>query len=151
MKKIIIILVLLLFGCVSSKNFYDQYDKYNIIRQNNILFIKLTLNDKSTLFLIDSGSSKSFLDINKYKKYNFSYINQPIERYVGIGGLQNIYIIFDYNIKELHIPFLGIDLEELNPYFKKDNFVVAGLIGSDYLLSRNAIIDYENSILYLKK
>lgn len=151
MKHFLLILVLLFCSCTTMKKFYSQYDSYKIIKENNLLFVRLTLNDKPTLFLIDSGASKSFLDINKTENYSFSYINKPIEKYAGVGGLENIYTVINYKIKEMHIPFLGISLEELNPYFRKDNLKVAGLIGSDYLLSRNAIIDYENSVLYLKK
>ena len=151
MKHFLIILVLLLCSCATMKNFYSQYDAYYIIKQNNLLFVQLTLNDKPTLFLLDTGSSKSFLDINKATTYHFTYIDKPIEKYAGIGGLENIYTVVDYEIKGMHIAFLGISLEELNPYFKKDNLKIAGLIGSDYLIIRNAIIDYEKSILYLKR
>ena len=152
MKHFLLILVLVLCsGCMTMSKFYSQYDSYFTIKQNNLLFVQLVLNEKPTLFLIDSGSSKSFLDINKASTYNFTYINQPIEKYVGIGGLQSIYVVSDYKIKGVYIEFLGISLEELSPYFKKDNLKIVGLIGSDYLLSRNAIIDYENSRLYLKK
>ena len=151
MKHFLLILVLLLCSCTTMKKFYSQYDSYNIIKENNLLYVKLTLNDTPTLFLVDSGASKSFLDINKTEKYSFNYINKPIEKFAGVVGIGNIYTVMDYKIKEMHIPFLGISLEELNPYFSKDNLKVAGLIGSDYLLSRNAIIDYENSLLYLKK
>lgn len=151
MKYFFIILVLLCTSCITMNKFYSQYDEYDIIQQNSLLFVKLTLNDKPTLFLIDTGASKSFLDINKSENYNFTYINKPIEKYVGIGGLQSIYTVLKYDIKEMYIPFLGISLEELIPYFRKDNLKIVGLIGSDYLLARKAIIDYENSILYLKK
>ena len=78
------------------------------------------------------------------------YIDKPIERYVGIGGFQNIYTIFDYTIYEMFIPMLGINLEELNPYFQSDNIKIAGIIGSEYLANRNAIFDYEKNKLYLK-
>ena len=152
MKLFLVILVMLLSGgCMTMNKFYSQYDSYFTIKQNNLLFVQLTLNDKSTLFLIDSGASKSFLDINKSEYYKFTYTNKPIEEIVGIGGLQNIYRVSNYNIKGMYIEFLGINLEELSPYFKKDNLKIAGLIGSDYLLLRKAIIDYENSRLYLKK
>lgn len=151
MKYFFIILLLLCSSCMTQKKFYSQYESYFTIKQNNLLFVQLILNDKPTLFLIDSGASKSFLDINKAENYKFNYVNQPIEKYVGIGGLQSIYVVSDYKIKGMNIEFLGISLEELSPYFKKDNLKIAGLIGSDYLLSRNAIIDYENSRLYLKK
>ena len=144
-------MLILCSGCMTMKKFYSQYDSYFTIKQNNLLFVQLVLNDKPTLFLIDSGASKSFLDINKAEYYKFTHTNKPIEEIVGIGGLQNIYMVSDYKIKGLYINFLGINLEELSPYFKKDNLKIAGLIGSDYLLLRSAIIDYENSRLYLKK
>ena len=85
MKHFLIILVLLLCSCATMKNFYSQYDAYYIIKQNNLLFVQLTLNDKPTLFLLDTGSSKSFLDINKATTYHFTYIDKPIEKYAGIG------------------------------------------------------------------
>lgn len=137
-------------SCVSIKNYYWQYTEYDLIRKNNLYFLQLTVNNKKALFLIDSGSTKSFLDINQYDKYKFMYIDKPIERYVGIGGFQNIYTIFDYTIDEMFIPMLGINLEELNPYFQSDNIKIAGIIGSEYLANRNAIFDYEKNKLYLK-
>jgi hypothetical protein len=152
MKKIIlfILLIFTLCNCVTIKNYYWQYSEYDLIRRNSLYFIQLTVNNKTALFLIDSGSSKSFLDITQYDKYEFMYIDKPIERYIGIGGFQNIYTVFGYEIKEMFVPMLGINLEELNPYFKSDNIKITGIIGSEYLLTRNAVIDYENNKLYLK-
>ena len=62
-------------SCVSIKNYYWQYTEYDLIRKNNLYFLQLTVNNKKALFLIDSGSTKSFLDINQYDKYKFMYID----------------------------------------------------------------------------
>jgi hypothetical protein len=117
---------------------------------NNLLLIELTLNGKPALFLIDTGANKSLLDINKVEKYKFSFLETPFEKFVGIGGLQNIHIIWDYQLKEFFQPMFGIDLAELNPYFKSDNIDIAGILGSDFLRDKKAVIDYENLKLYIK-
>lgn len=137
-------------SCSVNKNYFWQYSKYELIKKSNLHFIKLTLNNKQALFLIDSGSSKSFIDINQYEYYKFLYIDKPIEKYIGIGGPQNIFAIFNYNIDEMFIPMLGIDLDEINPYFISNDINISGIIGADYLNSRSAIINYDNNNLYLK-
>jgi hypothetical protein len=116
-----------------------------------MLLMEVVLNGKKAFLLIDTGASKSLLDINKSSKYNFSYNKLNIEKYIGIGGIQDMYTIYNYKIDNFFIPMIGTDLSEIAPFFNYDGIYIVGIIGSDFLNNRNAIIDYKNNKLLLIK
>jgi hypothetical protein len=116
-----------------------------------MLFVNVTLNDKTCLLLIDTGASRSLLNINKCNKYGFGYIKSEKINYIGIGGVQDIYVIYDYKIDDFFISMLGADLEDVTRYFNEDNIDIIGIMGSDFLNDNNAIIDYQNLKLYVKR
>jgi hypothetical protein len=114
-----------------------------------MLFIKITLNNKKVLLLIDTGASKSLLDINKSKKYNFNYLKFKEERFFGIGGFQEIYIVYDYKIDEYFIRFLGTDLSKIIPILNKDDNDIIGVVGSDFFNDNKVVIDYNLMKMYI--
>jgi len=150
MKKIIFILFLFT-SCtpLSTINIPYNYMEYNLVRYNDMLLIDVLLNYNRAKLLIDTGASKCVLDINKAEQYGFKYIPFLTNRYMGIGGLTDIYVIYNYNIDLFHVSFVGADLSDINEYFKKDGSIIVGIIGSDFLNANGAIIDYRYNKLYM--
>lgn len=152
MKKLLFLFIIFLFtSCVSTKRIEIPYyyTDYNLEKFNNLYLIDILLNGKKTKLLVDTGASKSLLDISKSKQFGFGYKLISIDKYVGLGGLTDIYAIYDYNIDLFFITFLGVDLSEIIFYFNKDGTRIVGILGSDFLIRTGAIIDYTTNKLYL--
>lgn len=148
----IILISLFMFSCISFKKTIEipyYYTEYQLEKFNDLYLINVTLNGKKTKLLIDTGATKSLLDISKSKQFNFEYSLFNRNKYIGLGGLTDIYVVYNYTIDSFFIPFLGSDLEEINNYFNKDGNKIVGIIGSDFLLKNGAIIDYTTNKLYL--
>ena len=111
-------------------------------------FIKITLNNKKAYLLIDTGASKSLLDISQANDFNFNYYLIAKDRYIGIGGEQDIFAIYNYNINELFIPFLGTNLNDVNTYFKKDGIPIVGVLGADFMEKYKTKIDFDTNKIY---
>lgn len=154
MKKLFFLFIstLLLSSCslLKTPEIYKGYIELPLVKSKGMLFLNVTLNGKKAMLLIDTGSSKSLLDINKENKYNFKHTNFKFDKFVGIGGVQDIYIVYDYKFDRFMIPMVGTTLEEITPYFFSDGIEIVGIIGSDFLNDNDAKIDYENYILYIR-
>jgi len=150
MKKVIyILLVFFLLGCTTTK-YYPRHKEINLFEHNNMLFIQVVLNEKKAFLLLDTGASRSLLDIAQAKKYEFNFLEISTKQYVGIGGLQDVYVVYNYKIKEIFVPFLGMDLTEITQYFNQDDIFIVGIIGSDFLQRFNAKIDFSTHKLYIQ-
>ncbi|MDD5648977.1 MAG: aspartyl protease family protein [Candidatus Nanoarchaeia archaeon] len=123
---------------------------YNLQKLNNHIFITLTLNNKPALFIIDSGSTKSIIDISKSKVFAFNYIEFGDQKYMGIGGLSQIYMVYDYTVKEISTPFLGVNLSQMTSLFDANGAEIAGILGSDFLNDNEVIINFKNNTLTMK-
>jgi len=122
----------------------------DLYQHNEMHFVNITLNGIETKLLVDTGASKSLLDITQADIYGFKYALLSENQYAGLGGLQDIYITYEYKVKEFHIPFLGTDLSEVQAYFTRDGMQIAGVLGSDFLENQKAFIDFGTNKLYIK-
>jgi len=116
---------------------------------NGMHFVDIKLNSKKGKLLIDTGASKSLLDITKAEDYGFKYVLLSKDQYVGLGGLIDVYVIYEYEVGEFFIPFLGSDLSEIQNYFVKDGIEIIGILGSDFLERSEATIDFKANRLLL--
>jgi len=152
MKKLIFIVVLIIVITINNfsqdMSFYTNCSK--LVKYDNFLFMEVNINDSSALFLLDSGSDKSLIDISQSKKYNFTYIEFGDQKYMSAGGVQQIYLPVDFNVKNINIPFFGINLEKINVVFKTKGFQIIGILGGDFLNLTGALIDYKNNFIYYK-
>lgn len=150
MKNLWILLFLLILGCSSSQNIisYDFKEVFSLYAKNNMLFIDVTINGKPGRLLIDTGSSKSLMDINKAKEYGYEYLLLSEDQYIGLGGLQDIYVVFNCQIDEFFVTFLGTDLGEITGYFNKDGIDIVGILGSDFLDMHEILIDFKKNLMY---
>ena len=136
-------------SCVSTNRIYNA-NIIDLSEQNKMHFVDITLNGIKTQLLIDTGASKSLLDITKSEEYGFKCVLVSEDQYVGLGGLQDIYITYQYKVDEFYISFLGADLSEIQEYFIKDGIRIVGILGSDYLENNKATIDFKENKLYLR-
>ena len=145
--KILVFFIPLFIGCSPTNSIYGE-QTLNLVEHNNMHFINIVLNGKRCKLLVDTGASKSLLDITQAEKYSFSYMLLRENQYIGLGGLQDIYVVFDYVIDDFYITFLGTDLSEIQKYFSREGFSIIGVLGSDFLEERTARIDFNLNKLY---
>ena len=119
-----------------------------LIEHFNMHFITVVINDVPTKLLVDTGASKSILDISQSEDLGFSYLMLSKDQYVGIGGVQDIYVVYDYKIDRIFVSFLGADLSEVRAEFEENGISIGGILGSDFLERHNCKIDFKKNILY---
>jgi hypothetical protein len=136
--------------CAGTRNPFEGSQVVLLLEKNNMHFLDITLNGIETRLLIDTGASKSILDINQAEQYGFLYSPFSFKQFIGFGGLQDVYIPFQYEVKEFHIPFLGADLDGIQNFFVKDEIFIVGVLGSDFLERNKAVIDFKTNRLYLR-
>ena len=146
---ILIVLIMFMFIRFDVKK-QRIINEYKLLKYNNHLFMQVTLNKKLCLLIIDSGSGKSFIDISKSKVFKFKYIEFGNQKFVGIGGISQMYIIYDYTISNIQNEFMGVNLEQLTNYMKENfgtTLEIVGILGTDFLVNHNAILNYKNNTI----
>lgn len=133
-------------GCVPTNSIYGE-QIITLVEHNDMHFINISLNGIKTKLLIDTGASKSLLDINKAEEFGFSYTLLSKNQYVGLGGLLDIYVVYDYVMDGPHITFLGADLGDVQKYFTDNGIYVVGIMGSDFLERNRASINFKTNKL----
>jgi hypothetical protein len=128
-------------------------NKIQMELHTKLLFVRLNINGKKGCFLVDTGANISALDIKQMNEYNFGHndVDSPV---TGVGGKWTIYeatnVIVDYNGEILNINFTVNDLthvrEALSEYVN-----LLGIIGGDFLVKNNMVIDYKENIMYQSK
>jgi len=117
--------------------------------KNGMHFVEVTVNGIKSKLLVDTGANKSLLDISQATNYGFSSIFISKNNYIGLGGLVDLYVVYDYKVDEFFITFLGSDLSDIQAYFIKDRIHIIGIMGSDFLEQHKATIDFEANKLYI--
>lgn len=153
MKNFLFILAIFIIGCVQSKNIVsiEYKEVIQLYEHRNIHYINVTLNSLPASLIVDTGASKSMLDINQAKYYEFGFKILIKDQYVGLGGLQNVYAVYDYEVNEFFVPFVGTDLDEITKFFRNDGVNIVGILGSDFLSLHNMVIDFNKDVMYKKK
>tara|TARA_B100001175_G_C19198576_1_gene490224 strand:+ start:154 stop:501 length:348 start_codon:yes stop_codon:yes gene_type:complete len=115
----------------------------------------MELNSVQGIFLIDSGASNSCIDIERQDKFKLdkfkkSYSasgagNEKFDAYKTKKGE------FSYKKKVIDkLNFLLIDMSPINIALNKtDKVSIDGIIGADFLLKNNAILNFEEITLYV--
>ena len=116
--------------------------------------MECTINGKKALFLLDSGSGMSIIDINQIDYYNLRSRPEFGKRLIsGIGSSEQIEYLsgVKLEIKGRHFKpiFYGSNLQNVNHAFRKNNIRIAGILGSDFLKQYGAIINYQQSMITL--
>ena len=123
------------------------------------LLVKCTLNgEQNGEMVIDTGASKTVFDRNFVLDYQQMDQDKDDLQSCGLGGneiesdLVEIKSLSfgDFTAEELNVVL--IDLSQINNMYEKHcQRQICGLLGSDFLLRHQAIIDYQKSSLILNK
>jgi len=122
------------------------------------VFLKMKVNKKSIRVLLDTGASKTVLDKTfveeKCKSQTTETIGQSTSSLHTTVSESNITYIKEIQLDQVKLKnylVAVIDLTHVNQTYegvgKKPIF---GIVGSDILMERKAIIDYSKKILILK-
>ena len=151
MKKLITLLIFLsLASCNkdAKANKDNEIDTLQLTKDNDLLFLEVTINDKKANLLLDTGANLSALDSSNSKKYGYSVEEDMLSSIAGIGGTASGIIVTD--AKVLYDGKLKIEPEFKALKLKNIHHKIDGILGSDYLIKNSATVDYKNSLLILK-
>lgn len=115
----------------------------------NIPIIECVLGNDTVNLIVDSGAEYSLISSKYYKQNtnNFTVVNEIETQFSGIGGVNTqISKIVTTNSNLGYITFVEQNLNSVVTALPQYNIV--GLIGSDFLSSRNYVIDYKNRKIY---
>lgn len=115
----------------------------------NIPIIECVLGNDTVNLIVDSGAEYSLISSKYYKQNtnNFTVVNEIETQFSGIGGVNTqISKIVATNSNLGYITFVEQNLNSVVAALPQYNIV--GLIGSDFLSSRNYVIDYKKRKIY---
>ena len=146
MQKIILTLLmsLVLLSCGETKT---QNDFINT--DCNIPIIECVLGNDTVDLIVDSGAEYSLISSDYYNQNpnNFTVVNEIETQFSGIGGINTqISKIVATNSNLGYVTFIEQNLNAVVESLPQYNIV--GLIGSDFLKSRNYVIDYNKRKIY---
>ena len=146
MKQILITLLvsLVLLSCSETKT---QNDFINT--DCNIPIIECVLGNDTVDLIVDSGAEYSLISSEYYNQNpnNFTVVNEIETQFSGIGGINTqISKIVATNSNLGYLTFIEQNLKAVVESLPQYNIV--GLIGSDFLKSRNYVIDYKQRKIY---
>ena len=145
MKKYIILLLTFLFiACSDQKSTNSNFINIDC----NIPIIECVLGTDTVNMIVDTGAEYSLID-SKYLENNecFTVVNSIETQFSGIGGINTqISRIVSTNSNLGYITFVEQNLDAVVESLS--NYNIVGLIGSDFLKSRNYIIDYKMRKIY---
>lgn len=135
---------LVLLSCSEIKT---QNDFVNI--DCNIPIIECVLGSDTVNVIVDTGAEYSLIDSKYYQSNsdNFKVINSVETQFSGIGGVNtqiSRIVATDSNLG--YITFVEQNLQAVVKSLPQ--YEIAGLIGSDFLKSRNYIVDYKLRKIY---
>ena len=123
----------------------------------NILFITLIINDSLATFIIDTGATVSLLDEKQASKYDFvCHESQGKGKISGLAGVNTLQLVSGTRVRHGRFKLKGFkfyscNLDSLHEFFERRNIFILGIIGADFLIKYNAVIDYENKTLLLHR
>ena len=118
--------------------------------------VEVSLDDQLVLMLLDTGATKSVLHTETAKNLNLK-LNHESEQGGGLGiseATVNSTLINELKIGPLVIPSFYLYIMDFSHPIKsivdRGGNLIDGVIGADILETREAIIEYKESKVYLK-
>jgi hypothetical protein len=119
------------------------------------VFLKVKLNGKSALFILDTGASGSVIDLNFYTQ---KLLLKPKSIKQEVHGLNSIQYEMKFGaVKETQIGKLNVknakfsclDLNHINNAYSSKGLKIKihGILGSDILNKHQLLIDYKHSLI----
>jgi hypothetical protein len=127
----------------------------NSFSDGQVLFIKSKINNKNANLLLDTGASRSILDLRKLDRFTSA---KPLKSF-NISGVQDNLDAYEMKIDKFSIGdkviegriFYAVDLINLNNTFSSNYIdVVDGILGNDILFELVSKIDIEKKTIHLK-
>jgi hypothetical protein len=123
------------------------------------LFVNMEIDGVKCRLLLDTGASKTVFDKERVLRFvPLEQVEANESKSIGLGVTEmdtHIAVLRkiklgDLNIKKLEVAVLPIG--HVNTTYTQLNFPkIDGVLGSDFLMKYNAVIDYKKEIMTLKK
>ena len=160
-SRLLLIFAILILSVASSCNKKDNggthYFKTSLIyNDTNLPIITLpTAGDKSTKYIIDTGSGRTIVDRKFYKEHpdHFTITNKIMfNAFTANGNLVDSAYIATSMIDSLRTEVIIMNIDEIkrNTYTATGQ-IINGIIGSDYMSRHGAIIDFEEKSFTINK
>jgi hypothetical protein len=132
-------------------------EKVDIETSGNHLLLDVKVNDYSCKLVLDTGASRTVLDVSFLESINQEFTSQPEdEKSVGVGSNQLDSYLIDVDIFEIgelkleNYQLAAMNLEHVKMSYEKLGYnSVQGVLGGDILNNYDAIINYKNLSLDL--
>ncbi|CAN5493339.1 hypothetical protein BH11BAC2_BH11BAC2_14450 [soil metagenome] len=119
------------------------------------LLVKLYLNGRKALFVVDTGASQTVLDTKRFPHFMPKSLKQKLNAVtagIGSADVESHYsIIKSFRLGDLtlrNFDLILLDLAIVNNSYKTMGFEpVDGILGSDLLQLYNGVVDFKKSIL----
>jgi len=115
--------------------------------------VVLSINGKPARFLVDTGASKSFINFKAFKQYGFGiFISKPSGFVYGAAGIDMPYFdTYDAEIKTREGDVIDVRFSAVDINSSASNMKIVGIIGIDFMVKNNVILDLENKVMYYGK
>lgn len=146
MKKYLILLLTILL--ISCENIKVQNDFIN--SDCNIPIIECVLGNDTVNMIVDTGAEYTLIDSKYFQENqdNFHVMNEIGTQFFGIGGVLETEVAKVINAKTSLGVMTLIEQDLSNVIASMPEYNVVGLIGSDFLKSRNYVVDYKVRKIY---
>jgi len=127
-----------------------DYIEVPLEKRGNAYFLNVTINDKETLFLLDTGATTTVLSYGDHAKYKMKNLKQR-GVFRGIGGevIGHAYKIKKFSVGELKVG--AIKIWVVPSQYNSNMQDVEGILGEDILSKFDGFIDHASQRLFLKK
>jgi predicted aspartyl protease len=126
-----------------------------IASKSGHIVTKASINGYLGRFIVDTGASASCVNQAMYKEFQLE--TEFMNRQIGTASGSLRPRISHKNTLELgawsdqDVTFLSMDMSFINTALKTEGMrSIQGLLGADFLIASEAIIDYKSSKIYLK-
>ena len=143
MKKYLMLLLTILFVSCSSNTEINGFINYDC----NVPIIECVLENDTVNMIVDTGAEYSLINSKYLDNNSFNVINVIETQFTGIGGINTqTSRVVGINSSLGYITFVEQNLDAVVESLSK--YKIVGLIGSDFLKSRNYIVDYKMRKIY---
>ena len=147
---LILLLSLFMFSCTPENK--TDFIHFSNNYECNIPMVSTYIDGIEVEFIIDTGAAISLIDQDWYSKNQdeVKFINDVDIQLHGIGGStskQQVDIV-GMDLPIGYITLMESDLSSVKDRLKTDGYNVIGIIGSDFLKTRNYIVDFEKRMIY---
>lgn len=147
--KNLVLLILLVFTAILTKSCIDEKDKnelklerIEIINEGHIPIMKINIKGTFYVFLLDSGSPESYIDLGVAKEKQLKVQKEEDLRKVKYNFVDKEFV------ELINIRFYIHDLSQTRDklYYHTGEHI-DGVIGADVLYRNRSVIDFEKEII----